>query len=93
MGTHQGAVSHKHRDYYLDEFTFRFNRRNSASHNKLFFRLAQQALAAEPATYDAIVQKTRSRSTKARYSAVARKATELRMLRCGPSRIVNVGNS
>jgi ISXO2 transposase-like protein len=27
MGTHQGAVSHKHLDYYLDEFTFRFNRR------------------------------------------------------------------
>jgi len=26
MGTHQGAVSHKHLDYYLDEFTFRFNR-------------------------------------------------------------------
>ena len=29
MGTHQGAVSHKHLDYYLDEFTFRFNRRKS----------------------------------------------------------------
>jgi transposase-like protein len=29
MGTHQGAVSHKHLDYYLDEFTFRFNRRRS----------------------------------------------------------------
>src|SRR6202034_3053290 len=27
LGTHQGAVSHKHLDYYLDEFTFRFNRR------------------------------------------------------------------
>jgi hypothetical protein len=27
MGTHQGAVSHEHLDYYLDEFTFRFNRR------------------------------------------------------------------
>lgn len=24
-GTHQGAVSPKHLDYYLDEFTFRFN--------------------------------------------------------------------
>ena len=29
MGTHQGAVSHKHLDYYLDEFSFRFNRRRS----------------------------------------------------------------
>jgi transposase-like protein len=28
-GTHQGAVSHQHLDYYLDEFTFRFNRRRA----------------------------------------------------------------
>ena len=27
IGTHQGAVSGKHLDYYLDEYTFRFNRR------------------------------------------------------------------
>jgi hypothetical protein len=48
MGTHQGAVSHKHLDYYLDEFTFRFNRRRSNSRGKLFFRLVQQAVAVEP---------------------------------------------
>jgi len=24
LGTHQGAVSHNHLDYYLDEYTFRF---------------------------------------------------------------------
>jgi transposase-like protein len=48
MGTHQGAVSHKHLDYYLDEFTFRFNRRRSKSRGKLFFRLVQQAVAVEP---------------------------------------------
>lgn len=35
LGTHQGAVGHKHLDYYLDEFTFRFNRRASASRGKL----------------------------------------------------------
>ena len=29
MGTHQGAVRFQHLDYYLDEFTFRFNRRKS----------------------------------------------------------------
>ena len=28
LGTHQGAVSHKHLDYYLDEFTFRFTAAN-----------------------------------------------------------------
>ena len=55
MGTHQGAVSHKHLDYYLDEFTFRFNRRKSASRGKLFYRLVQQAVAVEPSTYDEIV--------------------------------------
>jgi transposase-like protein len=48
MGTHQGALSHKHLDYYLDEFTFRFNRRRSKSRGKLFFRLVQQAVAVEP---------------------------------------------
>ena len=58
MGTHQGAVSHQHLEYYLDEFTFRFNRRKSASRGKLFYRLAQQAVAVEPSTYDAIVRKT-----------------------------------
>jgi transposase-like protein len=57
MGTHQGAVSHKHLDYYLDEFTFRFNRRKSASRGKLFFRLLEQAVAVEPSTYDIIVGK------------------------------------
>src|SRR5215469_5625251 len=45
IGTHQGAVSHKHLDYYLDEFTFRFNRRRSRSRGKLFYRLAQQAVS------------------------------------------------
>ena len=48
MGTHQGAVSHKHLDYYLDEFTFRFNHRKSASRGKLFYRLVQQAVVVEP---------------------------------------------
>jgi transposase-like protein len=48
MGTHQGAVSHKHLDYYLDEFTFRFNRRKSRSRGKLFYRLVQQAVVVQP---------------------------------------------
>jgi transposase-like protein len=55
MGTHQGAVSHKHLDYYLDEFTFRFNRRRSKSRGKLFFRLVQQAVAVEPVPLDRIL--------------------------------------
>jgi transposase-like protein len=56
LGTHQGAVSREHLDYYLDEFTFRFNRRNSKSRGKLFYRLVQQAVAVEPVPYKAMVK-------------------------------------
>jgi transposase-like protein len=62
MGTHQGAVSHKHLDYYLDEFTFRFNRRRSKSRGKLFFRLAQQAVAVDPVTHHRIVHPTSAKA-------------------------------
>lgn len=48
LGTHQGAVAHSHLDYYLDEFTFRFNRRRSRSRGLLFYRLVGQALATGP---------------------------------------------
>jgi len=51
LGTHQGAIGHEHLDYYLDEFTFRFNRRKSASRGKLFYRLAQQAVQVKPAPF------------------------------------------
>jgi len=44
MGTHQGAIAQDYLDYYLDEFTFRFNRRTSKSRGKLFYRLAEQAV-------------------------------------------------
>ena len=56
LGTHQGAVSREHLDYYLDEFTFRFNRRHSKSRGKLFYRLVQQAVAVEPVPYKAMVR-------------------------------------
>jgi ISXO2-like transposase domain len=56
LGTHQGAVSREHLDYYLDEFTFRFNRRNSRSRGKLFMRLAEQAVAVAPAPYKSMVK-------------------------------------
>jgi transposase-like protein len=56
MGTHQGAVTHEHLDYYLDELTFRFNRRRSANRGKLFYRLVQQAVAVDPAPYKPLVK-------------------------------------
>jgi hypothetical protein len=51
MGTHQGSVKPKQLDYYLDEFTFRFNRRTSRSRGLLFYRLLEQAVVTEPVTY------------------------------------------
>jgi len=45
LGTHQGAVSHEQLDYYLDEFTFRFNRRRSRHRGLLFYRLLEESAA------------------------------------------------
>jgi transposase-like protein len=59
MGTHQGAVSHEHLDYYLDEFVFRFNRRTSQYRGKLFYRLVQQAVQTSPVTFNKIALNVR----------------------------------
>jgi transposase-like protein len=56
LGTHQGAVGHDYLDYYLDEFTFRFNRRTSGSRGKLFYRLAQQAVQVSPVPFDSLTK-------------------------------------
>lgn len=61
MGTHQGAISHEHLDYYLDEYTFRFNRRTSRHRGKLFHRLLQQAVSVEPAPFETIAKHVRGR--------------------------------
>jgi transposase-like protein len=57
-GTHQGGIQHQHLDYYLDEFTFRFNRRRSKSRGLLFHRLAQQAVSVGPVPYQHIIGST-----------------------------------
>jgi len=49
LGTYQGSVKPSHFAYYLDEFTFRFNRRSSKARGMLFFRLIQQAMQIDPA--------------------------------------------
>lgn len=54
LGTHQGRVSKKHVGYYLDEYTFRFNRRRSAHRGKLFYRLMQQAVTVGPVTWSEV---------------------------------------
>jgi transposase-like protein len=43
LGTYQGGISKAHLPYYLDEFTFRFNRRGSRARGLLFYRLIEQA--------------------------------------------------
>ena len=44
LGTHQGGVHLNSLQSYLDEYVFRFNRRTSASRDKLFYRLIQEML-------------------------------------------------
>lgn len=66
LGTHQGAVSRAHLDYYLDEFTFRFNRRTARHRGKLFYRLVQQAVAIEPAPYASLVKHVRAERRRQR---------------------------
>lgn len=50
LGTHQGAISAAHLQSYLEEFTFRFNRRTSGSRGLVFRRLIEQAVATGPVT-------------------------------------------
>lgn len=54
LDTHQGAVSHEQLDYYLDEFTFRFNRRRSRHRGLLFYRLLDGAVATDPHPYNSL---------------------------------------
>jgi transposase-like protein len=55
MGTLQGSLSEKHLQDYLNEFTFRFNRRASASRGKLFYRLAEMSVQFKPTPYEKII--------------------------------------
>jgi hypothetical protein len=47
-GTLHHRLSYQHLPYYLDEFTFRFNRRNSRARGMLFYRLLQQSVDTDP---------------------------------------------
>jgi transposase-like protein len=51
VGTHQGAVSRKHLQHYLEEFAFRHNRRKSKHVGKIFYRLVQGASATQVTPY------------------------------------------
>ena len=58
LGTHQGAISKEHLGYYLDEFTFRFNRRTSKARGLLFYRLMTQAIRTAHVDTDELFRKT-----------------------------------
>ena len=58
MGTHQGVLSREQLDSYLDEFTFRYNRRTSRNRWKLFYELVAQAVAVEPIPSSRLVAST-----------------------------------
>jgi transposase-like protein len=55
LGIHQGAIRPEHLAYYLDEFTFRFNRRTSKARGLLFYRLAKLAADCKPIDRRAII--------------------------------------
>ena len=65
LGTHQGAISPTHLAYYLDEFTFRFNRRTSRSRGKLFYRLIKGALQSDPVPAKTLTQHLEAREPTA----------------------------
>lgn len=55
LGTHHGAVRLKQLQHYLDEFTFRHNRRKSRHVGKIFYRMLQGATTTEVCPYRRLV--------------------------------------
>jgi transposase-like protein len=73
LGTHQGAVDDAHLPGYLNEFTFRFNRRRSRSRGLLFYRVLELAAGHDPVRYrDLIASQPRLRAPSAPPSARGR---------------------
>lgn len=54
LGTHQNYIGKKYLPYYLDEYTFRYNRRKSHSRGLLFQRIIEQAVSRKFAEYESI---------------------------------------
>jgi hypothetical protein len=61
MGTYQGSFGHDHVAAYLDEFTFRFNRRNSRQRGLLFYRLLKLSVEARPLRYRDVVVNSKAK--------------------------------
>lgn len=61
LSTHQGSVDEAHLQSYLDEFTFRFNRRRSRSRGLVFYRVLELAADHDPVRYRDIIAGKRPR--------------------------------
>jgi hypothetical protein len=57
-GTHQSGGSAEHLQAYLDEFTFRFNRRHARARGLLFLRLLEGAVRAGPTPMRELIKVT-----------------------------------
>lgn len=68
LATHQGGVRPEQLDYYLDESTFRFNRRDSRARGLLFYRLLYQALRTPPHPYGEIARGRRRQPRPTRHN-------------------------
>lgn len=55
LGTHHGSVSKKHFPAYLEEFSFRFNRRRAKSPCYGFAKVMERVVMGKPKTYTEIV--------------------------------------
>lgn len=60
LGTHQGSTDDAHLANYLNEFVFRFNRRNSRSRGMVFYRVLELAVAHDPVRYQDLIASRRT---------------------------------
>jgi len=59
IGTHAGAVRDKHLQAYLDEFTFRHNRRKTNGVGRIAARVIEQLVVREPLPMRTLIDETR----------------------------------
>ena len=59
LGTHAGAVSDKHLQAYLDEFTFRYNRRKTNGVGRIAARVIEKLVVHPPRTMRQIIDETK----------------------------------
>jgi hypothetical protein len=55
LRTHHGSTGQQLLDWYLDEFTFRFNRRSAIHRGLLFYRLLEESLVTPPQPYGSML--------------------------------------